>query len=323
VVLWWQCAWPGCPAGRSICGAPGNRDDWAAWPGHYGRVDLDAFVRDGYVAVHGAVDAGTVAACRELIWAAMERRGVRRDDPGSWPALVEGMDDLTGGPLLAAYLTAAYDELIGPGRWQRSVRPVDIGETVVVRFPAEDERANAGYHIEGSYAPPGGGPGAGWVNIRSRAPRAAGAVPVHRCRPPRRAHPAAVRLAPGRPAVPGALRGDGHRLRRRVLAAVDPVHDGGARHREGRGRVLVPSVHGAYGDLAAPGRRAPDDRAARGQCPRRLRAGRLRSLAGGPGDRQGPGDGGLRLARIGVAAACDDFWWPAQRAGLITVGLPG
>ena len=135
-------------------------------------MDLDAFVRDGYVAIRGAVDACTVAGCRELIWAAMERRGVRRDDPGSWPPLVEGMDDLAGEPFAAAYLApalaAAYDELIGPGRWERSVRPADLGETVVVRFPAEDERANAGYHIEGSYAAPDGS-GAGWVNIRSRA----------------------------------------------------------------------------------------------------------------------------------------------------------
>jgi hypothetical protein len=136
-------------------------------------VDLDAFVRDGYVAVRGAVDAGTAAACRELIWTAMERRGVHRDEPGSWPPLVEGMDDLAGEPFVAAYLasalTAAYDELIGPGRWERSVCSADIGKAVVVRFPAEGERANAGYHIEGSYAPPDGGPGAGWVNIRSRA----------------------------------------------------------------------------------------------------------------------------------------------------------
>jgi hypothetical protein len=134
-------------------------------------VDLDAFVRDGYVAVRGAVDAGTVAACREQIWAAMERGGVRRDDPGSWPPLVEGLSGLPGEPFVAAYLapplTAAYDELIGPGRWQRSVRPADFGETVVVRFPAEDERANAGYHIEGSYRGPDGQ--VGWVNIRSRA----------------------------------------------------------------------------------------------------------------------------------------------------------
>jgi len=110
--------------------------------GHHGGVDLEAFARDGYVAIREAVDAGTVAGCRELIWAAMQRRGVRRDEPASWPPLVEGMSDLAGGP---------------------------FGQSVVVRFPAEGERANAGYHIEGSYAPPDGEPGRYWVNIRSRA----------------------------------------------------------------------------------------------------------------------------------------------------------
>ena len=49
-------------------------------------MDLDAFVRDGYVAVRGAVDAETAAVCRELIWDSMDRCGVRRDDPGSCPA---------------------------------------------------------------------------------------------------------------------------------------------------------------------------------------------------------------------------------------------
>jgi hypothetical protein len=83
---------------------------------------------------------------------------------------VEGMDDLSAGPFMAAYLapalTAAYDELIGRGRWQPWA---DMGESVVVRFPAEEERANAGYHIEGSYAAPPGRPGRWWVNVRSRA----------------------------------------------------------------------------------------------------------------------------------------------------------
>jgi hypothetical protein len=131
-------------------------------------VDVDAFVRDGFVAVRGAVDAETVAACRELIWAELERRGVRRDDSGSWPPLVEDLDNLAGEPFTAAYmspaLTAGYDELIGPGRWTPAL---DIGQAVVVRFPAED-RANAGYHIEGSYSPPPGKPGRYWVNVRSR-----------------------------------------------------------------------------------------------------------------------------------------------------------
>lgn len=141
--------------------------------GHHGgvRLDVDAFVRDGYVAVRRAVDPETVGACRESVWAAMERRGVHRDSHGSWPSLVEGLDDAAvGEALLRAYLapalTAAYDELIGPGRWRRSVSPDDLSPSVVVRFPAED-RANAGYHIEGSYRGPDGRDN--WVNVRSKA----------------------------------------------------------------------------------------------------------------------------------------------------------
>ena len=42
------------------------------------RVDVAAFVRDGYLAVRGAVDTKTVAACQELTWAAMARRGIGR-----------------------------------------------------------------------------------------------------------------------------------------------------------------------------------------------------------------------------------------------------
>ena len=95
---------------------------------------------------------------------------VRRDDPGSWPPLVEGMDDLAGEPFAAAYLApalaAAYDELIGPGRWKRSVRggsgrrswcgsrPRTSGPTpgTTSRAATRPRRVRAG-----------------WVNIRSRA----------------------------------------------------------------------------------------------------------------------------------------------------------
>jgi Phytanoyl-CoA dioxygenase (PhyH) len=133
-----------------------------------GRVDVDAFIHDGYVAIRGAVDQETVVACRELIWAAMERRGVWQHDRATWPVLLE-MDDVVAEPFAAAgtapALVAAYDELIGPGRWSA---PIHVGEALVVRFPAaEDERANAGYHIEGSYA--GSRPGEYRVNVRSKA----------------------------------------------------------------------------------------------------------------------------------------------------------
>jgi hypothetical protein len=129
-------------------------------------VDVDSFVRDGFVAVRQAVDASTAAACRELVWQSMARRGLRRSDPATWPPLVR-IDDLDAGPFTAAglspALTAAYDELIGPGRWRS---PVDVGRALMVRFPSED-RAGAGYHIEASYPGPGGQ--GGRANVRSRA----------------------------------------------------------------------------------------------------------------------------------------------------------
>lgn len=129
-------------------------------------MDVDSFVRDGFVVVRRAVDAGTAAACQELIWQSMGRRGLRQDAPSAWPPLVR-IDDLDASPFTAAglspALTAAYDELIGPGRWRP---PVGVGRAVMVRFPSED-RAGAGYHIEGSYLGPDGQ--RWWVNVRSRA----------------------------------------------------------------------------------------------------------------------------------------------------------
>jgi len=127
-------------------------------------VDVDAFIRDGYMVIRGAFDAGTAAACRAAIWDALARQGICADDPATWPPLAE-LDGLAGESFTAAgtspALAGACDELIGPGRW---TSPVGCGDAVVVRFPSP-ERANAGYHIEGSYY----GPGGYWVNVRSKA----------------------------------------------------------------------------------------------------------------------------------------------------------
>jgi hypothetical protein len=127
-------------------------------------LDLEGFLREGYVAIRGAFEPRTASMCCQAIWGALSGRGIHADDPASWPPLAE-ISNLTAEPFTAAgtapALTAAYDQLIGPGRWTRQVNP---GEAVVVRFPSED-RANAGYHIEGSYS----GPGGYWANVRSRA----------------------------------------------------------------------------------------------------------------------------------------------------------
>ena len=129
-----------------------------------GKVDLDTFERDGYVVVRGAVSAKVAEACRRAIWEGMGQRGIRHCDPATWPAVVEP-DSLDGGVFAEAGASpasaAACDALIGPQRWTAPIRP---GAAVVVRFPSQ-ERANAGYHIEGSYD----GPGGYWANLRSRA----------------------------------------------------------------------------------------------------------------------------------------------------------
>jgi hypothetical protein len=123
-------------------------------------------MRDGYVAVRGAFDADTAEACRNMIWEALGERGVHRDAPATWRPSVE-IPCPSGEPFAAAAtspaLAAAYDELIGPGRWTRRDW---VGGVVPVRFPSEEYPGmGSGYHIEGSYE----GPGGNWANVRSRA----------------------------------------------------------------------------------------------------------------------------------------------------------
>jgi SAM-dependent methyltransferase len=85
-------------------------------------VDTDAFVRDGFAVVRGAFDAQTARACRDMIWDSLDEHGVSRD-PASWTGPCAQIGCPEGAPFAAAgtspALAAAYDELIGPGRWTR------------------------------------------------------------------------------------------------------------------------------------------------------------------------------------------------------------
>jgi hypothetical protein len=128
-------------------------------------VDTDAFMRDGYVVVRGAFGEDVARACREMIWGVLAERDIDPDDRATWaPPLIrvncpEGEPFATAGT--SPRLHAAYDELIGAGRW---VRRAGVGGTVPVRFPSEDYPGEVGYHIEGSYW----GGESWWANVRSR-----------------------------------------------------------------------------------------------------------------------------------------------------------
>jgi hypothetical protein len=45
-----------------------------------GRVDFDAFMRDGYVVVRGAFGEDTARACREMIRDVLAERGIHPGD---------------------------------------------------------------------------------------------------------------------------------------------------------------------------------------------------------------------------------------------------
>jgi hypothetical protein len=114
--------------------------------------EIGAFRAGGYVALRGAVPAPVITACQDLIWADLERQGVRRDDPATWTAPVVRIPCPEGGPFAAAgttpVLQEACDQLIGPGRWWRRE---GVGGTIPVRFPSEADPGDAGWHIESSY----------------------------------------------------------------------------------------------------------------------------------------------------------------------------
>ncbi|MEH3157405.1 MAG: phytanoyl-CoA dioxygenase family protein [Gordonia paraffinivorans] len=116
-------------------------------------ADIDAFVRDGFVVLRGAVDRATIDECRRELWDAIPESP---DDPSTWTEPVRWVDS----PMTPAFaraaespaLVAAYDALIGPGRW---VQRVELG-TVPVRFPVGRESDDTGWHIDASFPAPDG-----------------------------------------------------------------------------------------------------------------------------------------------------------------------
>jgi hypothetical protein len=128
-------------------------------------AEIAEFIRDGYIAVRGAVPGDVVRACQEVIWSELEKQGVRRDDPETWTRPVVRIACPEDPAFAAAgtqpLLWEAFDQLIGEGRWWHRQ---GVGGTIPVRFPSTEDPGDAGWHIEGSYQKDGGLA----VNIRSR-----------------------------------------------------------------------------------------------------------------------------------------------------------
>ncbi len=106
------------------------------------------FIEDGFVRIDNAFAPELAAEARAILWQAM---GLSPDQPSGWTQPVVRLGLFTDPPLLAAANTprlhAAYDALVGSGRW---LAPAAVG-TFPVRFPSPDDPGDTGWHVDVSF----------------------------------------------------------------------------------------------------------------------------------------------------------------------------
>lgn len=89
----------------------------------------EGFDRDGIVRLPGAFGAAEAAAMRDVVWAELERRGTRRDDPDTWhdeaPAHLQHLRSRSEfGAVWSETTLGAIAALLGP---ERATAPADAG----------------------------------------------------------------------------------------------------------------------------------------------------------------------------------------------------
>lgn len=106
----------------------------------------DEFDERGFVRIDGAFSRTQAEAALELLW---RDTGLDRDDPSSWtkPVVRLGMYPQLSGLANTPKLHAAFDELVGAGRWL----PTRAVGTVVARFPSDQPPGDDGWHIDASF----------------------------------------------------------------------------------------------------------------------------------------------------------------------------
>ncbi|HEY8057241.1 MAG TPA: hypothetical protein VID94_00750, partial [Acidimicrobiales bacterium] len=116
----------------------------------FSRSEIEQFIETGYLRVEQAIPSAVAQQCRDL---AMERLEIPASAP--WPEpVVRGVVD--GEPFHQAAngprLLEAVDQLLEGEAWQP--RP-NLG-LLVIRLPSPADPGDTGWHIDASFAPPGG-----------------------------------------------------------------------------------------------------------------------------------------------------------------------
>src|SRR5690348_8766920 len=121
---------------------------------HSPQSTLEHFRTYGWVRIRAAFDAGDAAAMCDVIWAALTKVGIYRDDPSTWttPRPVN-LQHLKSEPAFRAIGSTrtiqAIDEALEDQAWQK---PRDWG-ALFLQFPVgrEWDIPSKGWHIDGDY----------------------------------------------------------------------------------------------------------------------------------------------------------------------------
>jgi len=111
-------------------------------------VDVQPFIDDGFVRIPRAFPRETADAARAILW---RDTGCDPSDASTWTRPVVRLAMYGQEPFVDSantpVLHAAFDQLVGPGRWLRR----DSLGTFPVRFPSPDDPGDAGWHVDASF----------------------------------------------------------------------------------------------------------------------------------------------------------------------------
>lgn len=111
-------------------------------------VQVETFINDGFIKIDNAFSSDLAQDCRNELWADL---GLARDRPETWTEPVVRIGWKSSPSFAAAAntprLRAAYDALVGEGRW---LAPQGLG-TFPIRFPSSKSAGDEGWHIDVSF----------------------------------------------------------------------------------------------------------------------------------------------------------------------------
>lgn len=120
-------------------------------------ADREAFDEAGYVRLPGAVPPDDAKRMHHRLWELLERQGVRRDDPLTWPpgfaSALQAVREEDPDPRRAEPLREALDGLFGVGQWRTTP---NWGQALVT-FPQPGpwELPRQLWHLDHPYVQPG------------------------------------------------------------------------------------------------------------------------------------------------------------------------